>query len=159
MNTSLKLMIFLWKIGFIDTFSLMQFFVNTGVEYSGVVVASAAGNFSQIKSAALLKPIHGLHISYQFVKSAKTVAEKWACIATLAALLFTSISSAATLDPSTNGAVASVIASKIRYMIAILDRNEIKFNKLNYLTLFKKYSVIYNPMEAKILNHYMHKKN
>ena len=33
MPTSLKLMLFFWQAGFVDTFSLIQFCVNTGSQY------------------------------------------------------------------------------------------------------------------------------
>ena len=48
MPTSLKLMLFFWQVGLVDTFSLIQFCINTGSQYGAIVVASAAGNFSDI---------------------------------------------------------------------------------------------------------------
>lgn len=122
MPTSLKLMLFFWQIGFVDTFSLIQFCINTGSQYGAIVVASAAGNFSDIGPKVLFEPIIGLGTSYQFIKAAQTAAERKARIATLAAFLSTSGASAVTTDPATNAAVGSAIASKIAYMRAILTR-------------------------------------
>ncbi len=48
MPTSLKIMFFFWQVGLVDTFSLIQFCINTGSQYGAIVVASAAGNFSDI---------------------------------------------------------------------------------------------------------------
>lgn len=122
MTNSLKLMFFFWQIGFVDTFSLIQFCISSGTQYGAIVVASAAGNFSDIGPKVLLEPIIGLGTSYQFIKAAQTAAERKARIATLAAFLSTSGASAVTTDPATNAAVGSAIASKIAYMRAILTR-------------------------------------
>ena len=122
MPTSLKLMLFFWQVGLVDTFSLIQFCVNTGSQYAAIVVASAAGNFSDISPKVLFEPILGLGTSYQFIRSAQTAAERQARIATLAAFLSTSAASAFTTDPATNAAVGGAVASKIAYMRAILTR-------------------------------------
>ncbi len=37
MSTSLKLVFFFWQIGFVDTFSLIQFCINTGSQYGAIV--------------------------------------------------------------------------------------------------------------------------
>ena len=42
MPTSLKLMLFFWQVGLVDTFSLIQFCINTGSQYGAIVVASAS---------------------------------------------------------------------------------------------------------------------
>ena len=38
-------MLFFWQVGLVDTFSLIQFCINTGSQYGAIVVASASGNF------------------------------------------------------------------------------------------------------------------
>lgn len=70
MPTSLKLMLFFWQAGFVDTFSLIQFCVNTGSQYWAIVVASAGDNFSDIGPKVLFEPILGLCTSYQFITAA-----------------------------------------------------------------------------------------
>ena len=122
MPTSLKLMLVFWQVGLVDTFSMIQFCLNAGTQYGAIVVASAAGNFSDIGPKVLLEPIIGLGTSYQFIRAAQTAAEQRARIATIAAFFSTSLASAATTDPATNGAVGSAVASKIAYMRAILTR-------------------------------------
>jgi hypothetical protein len=42
-------MLFFWQVGLVDTFSLIQFCVNSGSQYGAIVVASAAGNFSDVR--------------------------------------------------------------------------------------------------------------
>lgn len=37
MPTSLKLMLFFWQVGLVDTFSLIQFCMNTGSQYGAIV--------------------------------------------------------------------------------------------------------------------------
>jgi hypothetical protein len=122
MPTSLKLMLFFWQVGLVDTFSLIQFCINTGSQYGAIVLASAAGNFSDIGPKVLCEPIIGLGTSYQFIRAAQTAAERRARIATLAAFLSASGASAVTTDPATNAALGGAIASKIAYMRAILTR-------------------------------------
>lgn len=115
-------MLFFWQVGLVDTFSLIQFCMNTGLQYGAIVTASAAGNFSDIGLKVLFEPIIGLGTSYQFIRAAQTAAERRARIVTLAAFFSTSGASAVTTDPATNVAVGGAVASKIAYMRAILTR-------------------------------------
>ena len=114
------LMIFL-NLGVVDTFSVLKLCVNCGSQYMGVVLASAAGNFSNIGPKVLLEPIMGFGTSYQFVQAAATTVEKRQRIATLASFLAAS-GGAFTTDPNTNAAIGGAVASKIGYMKAILAR-------------------------------------
>ena len=68
--TSLKLMLFFWQLGFVDTFSLIQFCINSGSQYGAIVAASAAGNFSDIGPKVLLEPFLGLGTSFKFIRIA-----------------------------------------------------------------------------------------
>ena len=122
MPNSLTLMFFFWQVGLVDTFSLLQFCINTGLQYAAVVAASASGNFSDFGPKVLLEPIIGLGTGYQFIRAATTEAERRACIATLAAFLSTSGAAAVTTDPATNAGVGAAVASKIAYMRAVLAR-------------------------------------
>ena len=69
------LMIF-WQIGLVHKFNVVKLCVNCGSQYLGIVLSSAAGNFSDIGPKILLEPIFGLKIGYQFVKAASNAAER-----------------------------------------------------------------------------------
>lgn len=120
MTTSLQLMFFFWQVGIVDNFRIIQFCINTGSQYGAIVIAAAAGNFSDIGRKVLFEPVLGLSTSYQYIKAV----ERRAIIATLLALYLylshTSGASAVTIDPATNAAIGSAIASKIFYIRAIL---------------------------------------
>ena len=75
-----------------------------------------------MRPKVLFEPILGIGTSFQFIRAAKTLADRRARIATLAAFLSTSASAAITTDPSTNFGVGSAVASKISYMRVILAR-------------------------------------
>ena len=53
----------------------------------------------------IFEPIAGLRVGYQFVKAAQTAAERRARVATLAALLSASATTAATSDPTANAGI------------------------------------------------------
>ena len=116
-----QLLLIFWQMGLVDTFSVLKLCINCGSQYGGIVVTSAAGNFSEIGSKVLLEPVLGLGTGYQFVKAAATAAERRQRVATLASFLASSVG-ALTTDPTTNGAVGAAIAAKIGYMKAILAR-------------------------------------
>lgn len=116
-----QFLILLWKTGVVNTFGLIKICANCGAQYLGVVLSSAAGNFSDIGPRVLLEPITGLGVSAQFVVKGATILEKRQRIATLAAFISASAAAVST-DPTTNAAMGGVIASKISYMKAILAR-------------------------------------
>ena len=116
-----QLLMIFWKLGLVDTFSVLKLCVNCGSQYMGIVLSSAAGNFSDIGPKVLFEPVLGLGTSYQFVKAAATAAERRKRIATLASFLSAS-GGALTTDPTTNAAIGAAVASKIGYMKAILAR-------------------------------------
>ena len=64
-------MVFFWQVGLVNTFSLIQFCINTGSQYRAIVPASAAGNFSDIGPKVLVESIIGLGTSYQFIRTAQ----------------------------------------------------------------------------------------
>lgn len=154
MPTSLKLMLFFWQVGLVDTFSLIQFCINTGLQYGAIIVASAAGNFSDIGPKVLFEPIIGLGTSYQFIRAAQTAAERRARIATLAAFLSTSGASAVTTDPATNAAVGSAVASKIAYMRAILTRGGGSYNITKSISSssLKEFAIIVDSVKTPVLD-------
>lgn len=116
-----QLLMIFWHIGLVDTFSVIKLCVNTGSQYVGIVLSSAAGNTSNLSPRNLLEPILGLSTGYQFVQAAATAVERKQRIATLALFLAAS-GGALTADPCTNAALGSAIASKISYMKRILAR-------------------------------------
>lgn len=116
-----QLLMIFWQIGLVDTFNVLKLCVNCGSQYVGIVLSSAAGNFSDIGPKVLLEPVLGLGTGYQFVKAAATAAERRQRIATLASFLAAS-GGALSTDPTTNGAIRAAVASKIGYMRAILAR-------------------------------------
>ena len=140
-------MLFFWQIGLVDTLSLIQFCINTGSQYGAIVVASAAGNFSDIGPKVLFEPIFGLGTSYKWIRAGKTVAEQRARAATLAAFLSTSAASAATTDPATNAAVGSAVASKIAYMRAILARGGGSAKSISSSSL-KEFAIVVDSVKS-----------
>ena len=119
--TQFQILMLFWNMGFVDTFSVLKLCINCGSQYVGVVLSSAAGNFSDIGPKVLFEPVFGLGTSYQFVKAAATAAERRQRIATLASFLAAS-AGAVNTDPTTNAAIGAAVASKIAYMKAILAR-------------------------------------
>ena len=84
--TSLKIIIFMWQCGLVDTFTAVNFIFiyNAGAQYSYsavVIAAMADGNVTKFPGM-LFEPIAGFGVSYQFVKAAQTAAERRAGIAT-----------------------------------------------------------------------------
>jgi hypothetical protein len=116
-----QLLMIFWQLGLVDTFSVLKLCVNCGSQYVGIVLSSAAGNYSDLGITSLVEPILGLGTSYKFVKSAATTAERHQRIATLASFLAAS-GGALTTDPTTNAAIGAAVASNIGYMKAILAR-------------------------------------
>jgi hypothetical protein len=152
MPNYLKTMLLFWQLGLVDTFTMIQFFIKTGSQYGAIVVAAAAGNFSDIGPKVLLEPVFGLGTSYQFIKAAQTAAERKARIATLAAFLATSAGSAITTNPATNAAVGGAIASKIAYMRAILVRGgSDQLSEYFLIPSLKDFAIMANPIKTTVV--------
>ena len=71
-----QFLILLWKMGVIDTFNVLKICTNCGSQYVGIVLSSAAGNFSDIGTKVLLEPLSGLGTGIQYVAAVATIAEK-----------------------------------------------------------------------------------
>lgn len=112
-STSLQVLFFFCQIGLVDTYSFLTFPVNSGSQYLAIVVGAAAANSSSLSPRILLEPILRLGVSYQYVNAAKTVLERRARIATLAALMSTSGSFVGTGNFATNAAIGGTISTKI----------------------------------------------
>jgi hypothetical protein len=119
---SIKIMIFLWHLGVVDSLTLFQFCMNCGAQYGGLVVAEAAGSMNDIGPSVLLAPLAGLGTSYKYVRAAQGAMERRARIATVAS--FMAMSGRATLtDPATNGAAGGTIATFIGHMKSVIEKS------------------------------------
>jgi hypothetical protein len=65
-----QLLMIFWQLGLVDTFSVLKLCVNGGSQYVGIVLSSAAGNYSDLGITSLVEPTLGLGTSYKFVKAA-----------------------------------------------------------------------------------------
>jgi len=119
---SIKIMIFLWQFGIVESLTLLQFCMNCGAQYGGLVVTEAAGYMGDIGPSVLLAPVQGLGTSYQYVRAAQGAMEKKARIATVAS--FMAMSGRSTLtDPATNAAAGGTIASFIGHMKSVIEKS------------------------------------
>lgn len=119
--TSLKIIIFMWQCGFVDTFTAVNFIYNIGAQYGGIVIgAMAEGNVTKLPRI-MFEPFAGFGVSYQFVRAAKTVAERRFRIATLAALLSTCGATSVGSNPATNAALGAAVANHIGHMRNVLE--------------------------------------
>lgn len=139
-------------MGVVNTFSVLKLCTNCGSQYMGIVLSSAAGNFSEIGPKILLEPIFGLGTGIQYVAAAATVIEKRQRIATLASFLAAS-SAAVTTDPTTNAALGGAIASNIAYMRAILTRGggSLNITKPIYSSSLKDFAIIAESVKTPVL--------
>jgi len=110
----------MWQFGLIDTFTATSFMYNLGIQYSSIVVAALVdGNVTKLPTM-ICEPIAGLEVGYQFVKVAQTAAERRARVATLAALLPSSATVAATSNSVDNTGIGGAIAGHIAHMRKVL---------------------------------------
>ena len=120
---SLKIMIFLWQFGIIDSLTLLQFCINCGAQYTGLTFGQAAGHMGDIGPSVLLAPVKGLGTGYKYVQAAQGAMEKRARIATLAS--FMAMSGRATLtDPATNASAGGTLASFIGHMKSVIEKSK-----------------------------------
>ena len=117
-NFSVKMIIFLWKIGVVDSFTVVQFLINGAVQYGGFVVGSAVGQ--NLDPSILVAPIAQLGTAYQFVRGAQGAAEAHKRAATLALLLGTS-TAVLDADLAVNGAMAALNVAFNDYMNSVLE--------------------------------------
>ena len=66
----------------VDTFNVLKICTNCGSQYMGIVLSSAAGNFSDIGPKVLLEPSFGLDTGIQYVAATAIIAERRQRIAT-----------------------------------------------------------------------------
>ena len=117
---TLKIVLFMWQFGLIDTFSAVSFLYNVGAQYSAVVgTALVEGNATQLPRI-IFEPIIGLGVAYRFVKATQPAAEQRARIAILAALLSASVTIATTSNPAANAGIGVAIAGHIVHMREVL---------------------------------------
>ena len=151
---SLKILLFMWQFGLVDTFTLVNFIYNAGAQYGAIVLgAMADGNFTKLPGI-FFEPIAGFGLSYQFIKAAETAAERQGRAATLAALLSTSAATAAGSTPPTNAAVGAAIAAHIGHM-----RDIIKMRRGSTLCLeVKDFKIVLNSVQTPILEIHPYRK-
>ena len=125
--------------------------INCSSQYVSIVIASAAGNVSEISPKVLLEPVFGLGTGYKFVKAAATAAERRQRIATLACFLAAS-GGALNTDPTTNGVIGAAITSKIGYMKAILARGGNSQHIVN--SSFKHFTIVVDSLKTPIVHPY-----
>lgn len=146
-------MLVFWQLWVIDSF--MQFFLNAGTQYGSIVLGSAAvGNHSEIGLKVLFEPILGLGTSYRFVKAAQTVAERRARITTLAIFLSVCASSSIRLDPATNIAMGSAIATKIAPPRVILARGGATKAVYSPLYILKPSLIVLDSVKSPVVHPY-----
>ena len=123
MISTIQVMVLLWQLGVVDSLTLLQFCINCGAQYGGLVVGEAAGYMNDIGPSVLLAPVQGLGTSYQYVRLAQGAMERRSRIATVAA--FMAMSGRATLtDPATNGAAGGTVATFIGHMKSIIEKSK-----------------------------------
>ena len=84
-SISLKVMIFLWQYGLVDTFT----FINFAYERLQQQQLLRRGNITNLPSA-FITPITGLSVGFKFIKATQDVNERRVRTATLATYLLTS---------------------------------------------------------------------
>ena len=115
-----KIILLMWQFGVIDTFTAVNFLYKAGAQYGAIVVGALAdGNMTQLPRI-LFEPITGLGVAYRFVKIAEVAAERRARVATLAALLSSSATTAATSNPAANAGIGGAIVGYIAHMREVL---------------------------------------
>jgi hypothetical protein len=118
----IKIMIFLWQLGIVDSLTMLQFCINCGAQYTGLTLGQAAGCMNDIGPSVLLAPVEGIGTSYKYVRAAPGAIERRARIATVAS--FITMSGRSTLtDPATNAAAGGTIASFIGHMKSVIEKS------------------------------------
>jgi hypothetical protein len=148
-----QLLMIFWQLGLVDTFSVLKLCVNCGSQYVGIVLSSAAGNYSDLGIKSLVEPILGFGTSYKFVKSAATSAERHQRIVTLASFFAVSIGTLTT-DPTTNAAIGAAVASNIGYMKAILARGGSSHSSQiqQYILTSKDFAIVADSIKTSLLD-------
>lgn len=118
LNISLKMMMFLWKIGVVDGFTVIQFILNGATQYGVFVVGSVVGQ--TLDPSVLVAPIAQLGTAYQYVRAAQGAAEAQKRAATIAVLLSSSTAVLET-DLATNGAMSALNLAFNAYMNSVLE--------------------------------------
>jgi hypothetical protein len=145
-----QLLMIFWQLGLVDTFSVLKLCVNCGSQYVGIVLSSAAGNYSDLGIASLVEPILGLGTSYKFVKAAANAAERHQRIAIWASFFAVS-GGTLTTDPTTNAAIGAAVASNIGYMKTILARGG-SSQIQQYILTSKDFAIVADSIKTSLLD-------
>jgi hypothetical protein len=121
MYSHLKFMYLIWQFSIIDTYAMVNYFVNVGMQYITVVFTYAGvKHLSELNLKVMLEPITGLGISVRYIKAAETASTYRARVANIAALLSSSAGLTGTSTPAANGTLGCTIAIQIESMRAAL---------------------------------------
>jgi hypothetical protein len=137
---------------------MVEVCINTASQWTGISLGKVAGsgNFDHIGPKIFLSPLTGLVTSCRYIAAAQDFKERGARVATLAALLSSSIGCAVTTDPATNIAMATVISSKISYMEGILKvRGGSHFHSISQHFLIlsvNDFPIIANPIKNQVVH-------
>lgn len=123
--TSLKLMYFLWKMRIVNSLTLVQFAVNSCVQYGTFVVTHTVRQNTDY-SNALLSPILELGTAYQYVWHAQGVMERQQRIATLATLMASS-TVMLDMDFASNAAMGSLHVAVNAYIKSLIENGNTPF--------------------------------
>ena len=154
-----KFMFFLWQFGLVDTLGMVNYFVNIGMQYGTIVIASAGvKHLSELSPKILLEPILGLGVSCRYIKAAETLAERRARAATVASFLSLSTTLASTSTPSANGALGGTVAVQIESMRVALAARGGGFwnNSLPFVsqTSLEDYKMVYVSLKTSLTKLY-----
>lgn len=111
----------LWQLKLVDTFTMVQIFVNAGIQYGVVALGAASGNFSDIGPKTLFEPIRGFGVAARFIMAAETAAEKRARAATVAVAISSSITCLG-MDPPVNMASGALTSAQISHWESLLPK-------------------------------------
>lgn len=124
---SIKIMVFLWQLGIVDSLTFLQFCINCGAQYTGLTFGGAAGD---IGPSVLLRPVQRLGTSYQYLRSAQGAMERRTRILTVAC--FIAMSGRSTLtDPAAGGTIASFIG----HMKSVIEKSHNSTEGLVFVNL------------------------
>lgn len=122
--TSLRIVLFLWQIGWVDSLTAATFFANVGAQYAGIVSGTlieltTAGKYSKLP-LVLLEPFRGLAVSCRYVHAARTTSDMHARAATVAALLSASAALATSSSAVVNAGYCGTVSAEITRMRTLL---------------------------------------
>ena len=143
--TSARVLVFLWRIGLVDTYGLVQFFLNAGAQYTSIVAAEifSQSKFGSIKpiNAGLL-PLTGLRTCVQYIQSAPDTHTAYLRKLQVYGYLGGSVATATRNNPGASGLYGAIIQDFISAMKKNITNTNVPFIKPLYLTNNECHAVI-----------------